>query len=150
MDELNGLPYLDAVVRETMRIYSVVASTIRIAEEDDIIPVSAPYTDRKGRTMHEIRSACNASATASFQLLLQSTKRRHYFPATPRFESRGTHLGRGLALVPVSVRAAAIPTLGLTPLRPERWQTVPEKANSIPGVFSGLASFIGGPRSCIG
>ncbi|EJD52005.1 cytochrome P450 [Auricularia subglabra TFB-10046 SS5] len=55
MDELNGLPYLDAVVRETLRVYSVVASTIRIAAEDDVVPLSTPYTDRKGNTRNEIR-----------------------------------------------------------------------------------------------
>lgn len=55
MDELNALPYLDAVVRETMRVHAAVGSTVRIAVEDDVVPLSEPLIDRKGRTLHEIR-----------------------------------------------------------------------------------------------
>ena len=55
MDDLNGLPYLDAVVRETMRLYSPISVIPRAADKDDIIPLSKPFTDRKGNVRHEIR-----------------------------------------------------------------------------------------------
>ena len=55
MDDLNGLPYLDAVVRETMRLYSPVARTLRQAMKDDCIPLSKPFTDKKGIVRNEIR-----------------------------------------------------------------------------------------------
>ena len=55
MDDLNGLPYLDAVVRETLRLYSAVASTQRCARKDDCIPLSKPFTDKKGIVRNEIR-----------------------------------------------------------------------------------------------
>ncbi|KAG6902666.1 hypothetical protein C0995_013358 [Termitomyces sp. Mi166 len=48
MDQLNALPYLDMVVRETLRVHSPVPSTIRIAVKDDILPLGHPVTDRKG------------------------------------------------------------------------------------------------------
>ncbi|KAH6919107.1 cytochrome P450 [Coprinopsis sp. MPI-PUGE-AT-0042] len=48
MDELNALPYLDAVVRETLRVHPPVASTLRVAVKDDILPLSTPYTDVNG------------------------------------------------------------------------------------------------------
>ena len=35
-------------------------------------------------------------------------------------------------------------------LRPERWETTPEAAASIPGVWGNMLTFLGGPRSCIG
>ncbi|EKM59819.1 uncharacterized protein PHACADRAFT_192194 [Phanerochaete carnosa HHB-10118-sp] len=54
MDKLNALPYLDAVVRETLRHHSPVPATTREAFEDDIIPVDTPYTDRYGRTREYI------------------------------------------------------------------------------------------------
>ena len=38
----------------------------------------------------------------------------------------------------------------LTNCRPERWENVPEGTASIPGVWSHLLTFIGGPRACIG
>jgi len=55
MDDLNGLPYLDAVVRETLRLYSPVSIVARTAGKDDFIPLSKPFTDRKGNVRHEIR-----------------------------------------------------------------------------------------------
>lgn len=49
MDELNSLPYLDAVVREALRLYAPVPATMRAAAKDDIVPLSAPYTDKEGK-----------------------------------------------------------------------------------------------------
>jgi len=40
MDELNALPYLDCVVRETLRIHAPVPSTVRIAMKDDVLPLN--------------------------------------------------------------------------------------------------------------
>jgi cytochrome P450 len=55
MDDLNGLPYLDAVVRETLRLYPPVPFVPREAMKDDCIPLSKPFTDRKGVVRNEIR-----------------------------------------------------------------------------------------------
>ncbi|KAI0328401.1 cytochrome P450 [Cubamyces sp. BRFM 1775] len=57
MDDLNSLPYLDAVVRETLRLHGPVAMLIREAKKDDVIPLSEPFTDRYGRVHNEIRIA---------------------------------------------------------------------------------------------
>ena len=54
MDELNALPYLDAVVRETLRHHAPVAATTRVAVQDDVIPLDTPLTDRNGRTRDHI------------------------------------------------------------------------------------------------
>ena len=55
MDELNALPYLDAVVRETLRLHSPITFLVREAKKDDVIPLSEPFTDRYGRVHKEIR-----------------------------------------------------------------------------------------------
>ena len=34
--------------------------------------------------------------------------------------------------------------------RPERWESTPEAASSIPGVWGNMLTFLGGPRACIG
>lgn len=54
MDELNALPYLDAVVRETMRVHAPVPSTVRVAVADDVLPLSVPLTDLKGITHQSV------------------------------------------------------------------------------------------------
>lgn len=61
MDELSALPYLDRVVRETLRYHSVVPGTVRIATQDDIIPVGTPYMDRHGKVHHSIRYVISIS-----------------------------------------------------------------------------------------
>lgn len=55
MDELSELPYLDAVVRETMRVHAPVPVTVRMAIKDDVIPLHTPYTDVRGEAHDSIR-----------------------------------------------------------------------------------------------
>ncbi|KAJ7073332.1 cytochrome P450 [Mycena belliarum] len=52
MDVLNALPYLDCVVRETLRIHAPVGSTVRQATQDDVVPLATPFTDVYGK-VHE-------------------------------------------------------------------------------------------------
>uniref|UniRef100_A0A8H7Y1G3 Cytochrome P450 n=1 Tax=Psilocybe cubensis TaxID=181762 RepID=A0A8H7Y1G3_PSICU len=54
MDVLNSLPYLDAVVRETLRVHAPVGSSIRVAVKDDIIPLGKPIRDRNGNLLGAI------------------------------------------------------------------------------------------------
>ena len=55
MDDLNGLPYMDSVVRETLHLYPAVASIVREAGKDDCIPLSKSFTDTKGVVHNEVR-----------------------------------------------------------------------------------------------
>ena len=55
MDELNALPYLDAVVRETLRVHAPVPSTMRVATEDDILPLGEPVKDKNGNVLNSIK-----------------------------------------------------------------------------------------------
>ncbi|KAI0666625.1 cytochrome P450 [Trametes maxima] len=57
MDELSALPYLDNVVRETLRLYSPVTMLVREARHDDALPLSQPFVDRFGNVHDEIRIA---------------------------------------------------------------------------------------------
>ncbi|KAJ7118342.1 cytochrome P450 [Mycena epipterygia] len=54
MDELNSLPYLENVIRETMRVHAPVVFTRRMAMEDDVLPLSKPYVDKEGKSHHSL------------------------------------------------------------------------------------------------
>ncbi|KAI0736247.1 cytochrome P450 [Fomitopsis betulina] len=117
MDELNALPYLDAVVRETMRLHAPVPSSIRIAMRDDVIPLNTPYVDVHGQ-VHDVVPVTKGS---------------------PIF----------IPILAIN-RAKVLWGEDAHEFRPERWENVPEAAQSVPGVWGNLMSFLGGPRSCIG
>ncbi|KAF8061719.1 cytochrome P450 [Lyophyllum atratum] len=117
MDELNALPYLDKVVRETMRLHAPVQSTIREAVKDDILPLNKPFTDRKG-IVHDFIKV-----------------------------RRGQTLQISIAVVN---RDRSIWGEDAMEFKPERWESIPRGASSIPGVWGNMLTFLGGPRACIG
>ncbi|KAF8436030.1 cytochrome P450 [Boletus edulis BED1] len=53
----NGLPYLDAVVHETLRIHAPVREATRIADEDDVIPLSEPVRTKSGQLVENLSIA---------------------------------------------------------------------------------------------
>ncbi len=59
MDDLNALPYLDMVIRETLRIHSPVPMSHRVAQKEDLLPLEKPFTDRYGEVHDTIRFVCS-------------------------------------------------------------------------------------------
>ncbi|KAL1939460.1 hypothetical protein VTO73DRAFT_10016 [Trametes versicolor] len=55
MDELMALPYLDMVIREALRVHAPVPRSMRVAMKDDMIPLSAPFTDRNGNVQDHVK-----------------------------------------------------------------------------------------------
>jgi cytochrome P450 len=117
MDELSALPYLDAVVRETLRLHSPVPSSIRIAMKDDVIPLNTPFLDKNKETQYGIK--VNKGDTIFIPILAINRSKNIWGEDAAQF-------------------------------KPERWESIPEGANSIPGVWGKQLSFLGGPRACIG
>ncbi|KAJ6553292.1 cytochrome P450 [Mycena capillaripes] len=117
MEELNALPYLDCVVRETLRAHAPVVGSFRAAVRDDVIPLDTPYTDRTG-TVHET---------------LRLTKGQ-------------------VVMLPILAlnRDPAIWGPDAHEFIPERWERSPSISTSIPGLWSHMLTFLGGPRACIG
>jgi len=117
MDELNALPYLDAVVREILRLHPPLAAALRSATKDDILPLGEPVKDKNGNVLDGIKV------------------------------KKGDFL-----LVPILAlnRSKSIWGDDAFEFKPERWEHVPEAAAAIPGVWSNMMTFIGGPRACIG
>ncbi|KAJ3805519.1 cytochrome P450 [Lentinula aff. lateritia] len=120
MDILNSLPYLDAVVRETLRVYSPVTGTLRVAMKDDVIPLGVPFTDKNGEVHSDIRVRKGDSFTIPVLAV-----------------------NRSKALWGEDARDFK-PERWLTP------GGVPSTVSSIPGVWGNMLSFLGGAHACIG
>jgi len=52
---IDALPFLDKVCKEELRLIPPVHSSLRVAEQDDILPLSAPVQLRNGTTVDQIR-----------------------------------------------------------------------------------------------
>ncbi|KAG8933005.1 hypothetical protein FRC00_013746 [Tulasnella sp. 408] len=119
IDELNGLPYLDAVVRENLRLNSALDATFRCAGQDTSIPVSTPYIDKSGVERREV--GVGAGEQIVIPIWLINRDKEIWGEDAEEF-------------------------------KPERWlegNTHP-RSSEIPGVFSSILTFLGGPRACIG
>ncbi|KIM28541.1 hypothetical protein M408DRAFT_23593 [Serendipita vermifera MAFF 305830] len=55
IESLSALPYLEAVVRETMRYHAPVELSSRVAEGDDLIPLDREFIGRDGKARKHIQ-----------------------------------------------------------------------------------------------
>ncbi|PIL26606.1 cytochrome P450 [Ganoderma sinense ZZ0214-1] len=119
-DQLHALLYLDAVCRETLRLYPPAPQTFRGTMQDAVLPLSQPIRGTDGSTIKQLTiprgtniiiaiMACNCSKA------LWGEDAREWKPE------------RWLAPLPATMENAAIP-----------------------GVYSHIMTFLGGGRSCIG
>lgn len=79
MDELSSLPYLDCVIRETLRVHSPVPSTVRVAVKDDVIPLERPFVDRGGMEQYNLRYVCIFVSFSILPFAKFSTNDNHYW-----------------------------------------------------------------------
>ncbi|EAU83493.2 cytochrome P450 [Coprinopsis cinerea okayama7 len=119
-DELVQLPYLDAICRETLRLYPPSPFVTRQARQDTILPLSIPFISTDGKPTHEVLVPKGTLVLVS---IMAANK-------NPELWGPDAHEWK--------------PERWLNPL-PE---TVVNA--KMPGVYSHLMTFIGGGRSCIG
>ena len=74
MEELNNLPYLDAVVRETLRVHSPAPMSARVAKEDDVIPLEIPFVDVNGKMQTDVKITKGDSVMIPIQAVNKSEK----------------------------------------------------------------------------
>ncbi|EIW75917.1 cytochrome P450, partial [Coniophora puteana RWD-64-598 SS2] len=72
--QLTSLPYLDAVVHEILRLYPAVPELTRIANEDDIVPLSTPIVNAGGRTIDHLTIAKGTLVATSMQYVNRCEK----------------------------------------------------------------------------
>ncbi|KAF8489400.1 cytochrome P450 [Gautieria morchelliformis] len=124
-ETLNGLRYLDMVVRESLRLYSPVSQTMRVALKDDVVPVAVPYQDAKGKTRENIMIKKGDIISIPIQAM---NKIKNVFGEDAE---------------------NFILDLWSTRYRPERWERPPDP-NAMPTLYSSILTFLYGGRACIG
>ncbi|KAG7092972.1 hypothetical protein E1B28_009273 [Marasmius oreades] len=119
-DQLVSLPYLDAIARETLRVYPPLHRLLRTTLKDAILPLSNPVTCTDGTVVNEIALPRN---TDIFISLVNSNRNKALWGD----DADEWKPERWLSPLPKDVVDA-----------------------KIPGVYSHLMTFNAGGRSCIG
>lgn len=119
-DQLVSLPFLEAVCRETLRLYAPVSVAMRTAQSDVVLPLSAPIQDVDGRKVHEILVPKDTNVFVHIHNLNRD-------PSIWGTDAAEWKPERWLAPLPQSIADA-----------------------NIQGVYANTMTFIGGKRACIG
>ncbi|PCH40527.1 cytochrome P450 [Wolfiporia cocos MD-104 SS10] len=119
-DELNKLPFLDAVCRETLRLYPTITLSTRMPIQDTILSVGEPVNGVDGRVMKEITIPKGTEIVIGS--LGCNANKEMWGEDALEFKPR-----RWIEGLPAAVTNAPIP-----------------------GVYSNLMTFLGGKRACIG
>ncbi|KAI0270683.1 cytochrome P450 [Gloeopeniophorella convolvens] len=119
-DELVSLSYMDALCRETLRLYAPVPGVLRTTRGNTLLPLSAPIHDRDGSEIRELFIPDNTD----IYVHIYNLNRDPLIWGPDAAEWKPEHW---LSPLPESVAEA-----------------------KIQGIYSNTMTFIGGPRSCIG
>ncbi|KAJ3553545.1 hypothetical protein NM688_g3553 [Phlebia brevispora] len=119
-DTLVELPYLDAVCRETLRLYPPVPFVVREARTDVVLPLSEPIPGIDGTMMSEIVVPKGTLVVVG----IRSCNRNKQIWGEDASEWKPE---RWLDSIPTAVKDA-----------------------KVPGVYANLMTFLGGGNSCIG
>jgi len=68
----SGLPYLDSVVHEVLRVHPPVRENTLLATRDDVIPLSSPVTTRSGNTVTSLTVAKGTLVTTPISCMNRS------------------------------------------------------------------------------
>ncbi|TYJ59084.1 hypothetical protein B9479_000073 [Cryptococcus floricola] len=122
IETLLALPYMDAVLKEVLRLSAPIPMALREAAQDCVLPLATPVVGRDGRVLDSV--ALNKGTTVLMPNLNVNTSEDIWGPTASQF----------------------IPDRFLDPI-PELY---PATTKAVPGVYHNLMTFLGGSRNCIG
>ncbi|KAI0631059.1 cytochrome P450 [Trametes polyzona] len=119
-DQLHALPFMDAVCRETLRVYTPVVQAFTGTTKDTVLPLSQPVRATDGSLLSSL--AIPRGTNVFIAVRASNCNEALWGPDAYEWKPE-----RWLAPLPEALEDAAIP-----------------------GVYSNLMTFLGGGRSCIG
>ncbi|KAL0957953.1 hypothetical protein HGRIS_000134 [Hohenbuehelia grisea] len=119
-DELNTLPFLDGIVRETLRLHPPVTAIQRTTNTDMMLPLSKPIIDKNGNELREVFVPKDTDLIIS---IISSNRNKDIWGE----DAEEWKPERWLKPLPDSLINA-----------------------KIPGTTSHIMTFLGGSRGCIG
>ncbi|KAK0442017.1 cytochrome P450 [Desarmillaria tabescens] len=117
LTDFDAMPYMLAVLKETLRFHPVAYNIFRVAGQDDVLPLSSPITTTSGKVLHELPIPKGVQIMSS---VAACNRNKEVF-------GEDAHI-----------------------FNPDRWLRESPKQKVALGVYAGLFTFSGGPRSCIG
>ncbi|KAG1802771.1 cytochrome P450 [Suillus plorans] len=145
-DALINLPFLDAVVRETLRLYPSLPHMGRKVVKATTLPLQFPVRSSSGAEISSIALHKNVFVIISILAANRNRtlwgddanewKPERWLSSPGRKDGLGTDIPSNSAGVPLSKLSA--PILGV------------KDGIKYPGVYSNMMTFLGGSRSCIG
>ncbi|KIK38713.1 hypothetical protein CY34DRAFT_90524 [Suillus luteus UH-Slu-Lm8-n1] len=142
-DTLINLPFLDGVVRETLRLYPPFPHMARVVNKATTLPLHFPVRSSSGAELSAIAIPENTIVLIS---ILAANRNRAIWGDDANewkperwLSSTGRKDGQGVNVTFDSVEAGpSAPALGV------------KDGVRYPGVYSNMMTFLGGSRSCIG
>ncbi|KAG6835647.1 hypothetical protein H0H93_016143 [Arthromyces matolae] len=119
-DDLHTLPLMDAICRETLRLYPPITRVMRVARKDIMLPLSTPIKGVDGREMDSILVPKDTKIIVS--IINANRDPLLWGPDSLEWKPE-----RWLSPLPEALHEA-----------------------HLPGIYSHLMTFLGGGRACIG
>jgi cytochrome P450 len=121
-DTLMALPYLDAITRETLRLHPPVTFLSRTTRSDISLPLSQPIVTTSGDSLSAIPLKNNTNVVIG---IAGANRDKEIWGEDADEWKPDRWMGKG-------------------------WVDVASANNKLPGVYSGMMTFLGGSRACIG
>ncbi|KAF8558177.1 cytochrome P450 [Imleria badia] len=141
-DLLMGLPYLDAIVRETLRVHPPTSLLSRTVREDTVLPLHRPIKSVSGEMLSKI--AIPTGTTLIMSLLAANHNKDFWGEDASEWRPE-----RWLSATGERVQLSGDSEVATEGSEAEKTPGMTD-GMKYPGVYASMMTFLGGGRACIG